>query len=97
MDKDRLDFTEMFKDFKREFKRFADSYTEAVKNGADAAGDGIAEALEDRDRPVHIVADQLIAAVKKGVQSAGEQMIASGVDFVEHIRKKGEDTMKTKK
>jgi hypothetical protein len=82
------DFSRIVGEIKREFLHFADSYAMAVKSGANVAGQQIIKAVEKLDKPADISAGKLIAAIKIGVQHAGEQMVNSGMDFVEQMKNK---------
>ncbi|TXK79813.1 hypothetical protein [Paenibacillus sp. N3.4] len=82
------DISGIFGEIKREFLHFANCYASAVKSGAKVAGQQIIEVVEELDQPADIPAGKLIAAVKIGVQHAGEQMMDSGMDFVEQMKKK---------
>lgn len=87
MSEESQDFSRIAGKIKREFFHFAKSYSKAVKSGANAAGQQMMETVENMDQPANIVAGKLIAAVKIGVQNAGEQMAKSGMDFVKHMKK----------
>jgi hypothetical protein len=82
------DFSRIFGEIKREFFRFAGSYVKAVSSGANVTGKKIMEAVKKSDQPSDFLIGKLISAVKSGVQYAGEQMIKSGMDFVEHMKEK---------
>lgn len=82
------DFSRIAGKIKREFSRFAGSYAKAVKSGANVTGKKIMEAVKKSDQPSDIFSGELISAVKSGVKYAGEQMIKSGMDFVEHMKEK---------
>jgi hypothetical protein len=82
------EFSRIFYEINRRFRYFVANYTTAVKKGADVAESEIIEAVEDRDQPINISAGKLFAAVKKGVQYAGEQMVGSGVDIFEQMKAK---------
>lgn len=81
------DFSKIADKIRREFLHFADSYAKAVKSGANVAGKQIIEAVEKVDQPADISVGKLIAAVKSGVQNAGEHMVNSGMDFVKQMKK----------
>lgn len=76
------DGDKLLDDLKREFMRFASSYTEAVKSGANEAGKQILDSLSNTDNPADIPAGKLFAAVKTGVWHAGEHMIRFGMEFL---------------
>ncbi|MBB6675373.1 hypothetical protein [Cohnella nanjingensis] len=80
--------SKIFGEIKQEFFRFAGSYAKAVSGGANVTGKKIMEAAEKSDQPSDILIGKLISAVKSGVQHAGEQMIKSGMDIVEHMKEK---------
>jgi hypothetical protein len=82
------DFSRIFGEIKREFFRFAGSYAKAVNSGANVTGKKIMEDVKKSDQPSDILIGKLISAVKSGVQYAGEQMIKSEMDFVEHMKEK---------
>lgn len=82
------DLSKIFGEIKREFFRFADSYTKAVSGGANETGKKIMEAVKKSEQPTDISIAKFISAVKSGVQYAGEQMIKSGADLVEHMKEK---------
>ncbi|WP_027093955.1 hypothetical protein [Cohnella thermotolerans] len=82
------DLSRIFREIKREFFRFADSYAKAVSGGANVTGKKIMEAVKKSDQPSDISIAKLISTVKSGVQYAGEQMIKSGADLVEQMKEK---------
>jgi hypothetical protein len=82
------DFSRIFGEIKREFFRFAGSYAKAVSSGANVTHKKIMEAVKKSDQPSDILIEKLISAGKSGVQYAGEQMIKSEMDFVEHMKEK---------
>jgi hypothetical protein len=88
MPEGRQDFSRIFGEIKQEFFRFADSYAKAVSSGANVTGKKIMEAVKKSDQPSDILIGKLISAVKIGIQDAGEQMIKSGMDLVEHMKEK---------
>jgi hypothetical protein len=88
MSVDNQDFSRIVGEIKREFLHFASIYAKAVNSGANVAGKQIMEAVEELDLPTDILAGKVIEAVKSGVQYAGEQMINSGMDYVEQMKEK---------
>lgn len=86
--------SKFFSDVKKEFLNFANIYAAAVKNGANVAGQQIIEEVDKLDRPADIPAGKLVAAIKIGVQHASEQMVSSGMDFVERMKKKAPNPRK---
>ncbi|WP_191562436.1 hypothetical protein [Metabacillus idriensis] len=86
--RENQEFSRFFREINRGFRYFVANYTTAVKNGADVAEQEIIEAVEDRDQPLDIVAGKLFFALKKGVQSAGEQMVVAGFDIFEQMKAK---------
>lgn len=78
--------SKFFSHMKNGFLHFANTYSVAVKSGANVAGKQIIEAMEELNQPSDISAGKLIAAVKIGVQHASEHMVNSGTEFVEHMK-----------
>lgn len=91
MSSESQDFSRIVGKIKREFLNFADSYSTAVKSGANVAGKKIIKDVEKLDQPADISAGKLISAVKIGVKYAGEQMAHSGMDFVNQMKKKAKN------
>jgi hypothetical protein len=83
-----LDFSRIFGEIRRGLLRFAGSYAKAVNGGANAAGKKIMEAVKKSDRPSDVYLRELLSAIQSGVKYASEQMIKSGMDFVEPMKDK---------
>jgi len=62
---------------KKDFARFANSYADAVKNGARSVAPQLLEAVKADQSNDKLVA-KLVTAIERGVQLAGGQLISSG-------------------
>ncbi|MFD0620217.1 hypothetical protein ACFQZR_22355 [Paenibacillus sp. GCM10027629] len=82
----RQDLKRFFGEIKQQFFRFAGSYSKAVSSGANVTSSKIMENLKETEQISDISIGILISAVNSGVEYAGEQMIKSGIDLVEHMK-----------
>ncbi|RIX53944.1 hypothetical protein D3P08_06720 [Paenibacillus nanensis] len=81
------DGTKLLDDLRREFVRFASSYTAAAKSGANEASKQIFNTLGDVSNPADIPSGKLFAAVKTGVRHASEHMIKFGMEYFKQMNK----------
>lgn len=78
--------SKFFSDVKNGFLHFANTYSIAVKSGADVAGKQIIDAMDEVNQPSDIPAGKLFSAVKIGVQHASEHLVNSGMEFAEQMK-----------
>jgi len=88
--------SKFFSDVKNGFLHFANTYSVAVKSGANVAEKQIIDAMEDADQPSDIPAGKLFAAVKIGVQHASEHLVNSGMEFAEQMKNSQKSNMERK-
>jgi hypothetical protein len=88
MPEGNLDFSRIFGEIRRGFILFAGSYGKAVNGGANVARKKIMDAVKKSDNPSDIYSKELLSAIQSGVKNASEQMINSGMDFVEQMKEK---------
>jgi hypothetical protein len=81
------DNAKLLDDLKREFMRFANSYSAAAKSGANEASKQIFNSLGNVSNPADIPSGKLIAAIKTGVRHAGEHMIRFGMEYFKQSKK----------
>ncbi|SYX85295.1 hypothetical protein [Paenibacillus alvei] len=88
--------SKFFSDVKNGFLHFANTYSVAVKSGANVAEKQIIEAMKDADQPSDIPAGKLFSAVKIGVQHASEHLVNSGMEFTEQMKNSQKSNMERK-